>query len=261
MASGRGGTQLLHVTAALFLIGLIAFSYGQGVVSAVVFSGLLILLFLKKEHRITTSLFIAFLIGFFTFIMANNFLEATSISKEMKILLNRLFLFLILLALVFHSLIFSRKIFWYNSKPNWKNPIILPFHQVNIFWFWLIGIMINGIVYSFFISQKDFETIRSLFLFCLCFSLINAIFEEVIWRGFMLSVLKEFTSTGYAIFITSVGFGLLHLVIGFSLALCLLISIAGGVYAVITLKTNSIYPSVIFHFVVNVGMVYSGFII
>ncbi|SOC45053.1 CAAX prenyl protease-like protein [Ureibacillus acetophenoni] len=77
----------------------------------------------------------------------------------------------------------------------------------------------------------------------------------------MLSTIKELTSTGYAVIVTSIGFGLLHLAIGFSLSLSLLISIAGGIYALITLKTNSIYPSIVFHIVVNIGMVYSGLII
>ena len=125
----------------------------------------------------------------------------------------------------------------------------------------MIGIVVNGIVYLFFIVQKDVEYIQSLLLFCLLFSLINAVFEEIIWRGIMLSALKEFTSTGYAVFVTSVGFGLLHLAIGFSIYLSLLISVAGVIYAIITLKTNSIFPSIAFHLVINIGMVYSGFII
>ncbi|MEH6947846.1 type II CAAX endopeptidase family protein [Bacillus sp. JJ634] len=193
--------------------------------------------------------------------VTNNFVGTMTISKEIKIILNRLFLVFIIIGLFFNYLFFNKKVSWYNEKPDWKNPIVLPFHKVNTFWFWMIGIVINGIVYLFFIVQKDVEYIQSLLLFCLFFSLINAIFEEVIWRGIMLSALKEFTSTGYAIIVTSVGFGLLHLAIGFSISLSLLISVAGVIYALITLKTNSIYPSIVLHIVINIGMVYSGFII
>jgi uncharacterized protein len=142
-----------------------------------------------------------------------------------------------------------------------EKSIVLPFHTVHTFWFWLIGIIVNVMIYGFFIIQKDIEYIQMLVWFCLFFSVINAVFEEVIWRGILLSALKEATSTWYAVSVTSVGFGLLHLSIGFSISLSLFISVAGVIYALITLKTNSIYPSIAFHIVINIGMVYSGFII
>ncbi len=252
---------MLIVIAALFFLGITSISYQQGVFSSFVFMGLVILLFFNKEKRFITSLLLSFLIGFMIFMVSNNFIGTMTISKEIKIILNRLFLVFIIIGIVFNYLFFNKKISWYNEKPDWKNPIVLPFHKVNTFWFWMIGIVVNGMVYLFFIVQKDVEYIQSLFLFCLFFSLINAVFEEIIWRGIMLSALKEFTSTGYAIFVTSVGFGLLHLAIGFSISISLLISLAGVIYALITLKTNSIYPSIAFHIVINIGMVYSGFII
>ncbi|MEH7112896.1 type II CAAX endopeptidase family protein [Neobacillus niacini] len=252
---------MLIIMAVLFFGGIASISYQQGIVTAFVFLGFVILLFFNKEKRFILSLLLSFLIGFLIFMVSNNFIGTLTISKEMKILLNRLFLIFIIIGMVLNYLIFKKKVSWYNEKPDWKNPIVLPFHKINIFWFWIIGIVVNGTVYLFFILQKDVEYLQSLFLFCLLFSLINAVFEEIIWRGIMLSALKEFTSTGYAIFVTSVGFGLLHLAIGFSIPLSLLISVAGVVYAIITLKTKSIYPSFAFHIVINIGMVYSGFII
>ena len=252
---------MLIVVAALFFLGITFISYHQVFFSAIIFIGLIFLLITNKEKRIITSLLLSFLISFVIFIVSNDFIGTMTISKEFKIILNRLFLVIILLGIVFNLLLFKKKVSWYNAKPDWKNPIILPFHRVNTFRFWMIGIVINGIVYLFFIVQKDVEYIESLFWFCIFFSLINAVFEEVIWRGVMLSALNEYTSTGYAIFVTSVGFGLLHLAIGFSLSLSLLISVAGVIYALITLKTNSIYPSIVFHIIINIGMVYSGFII
>jgi uncharacterized protein len=252
---------MLIIMAVLFFGGIASISYQQGIVTAFVFLGFVILLLFKKEKRFILSLLLSFLIGFLIFMVSNNFIGTMSFSKEMKILLNRLFLVFIIIGMVLTYLIFKKEVSWYNGKPDWKNPIVLPFHRVNIFWFWLIGIVVNGMVYLFFIVQKDVEYIQSLLLFCLLFSLINAVFEEIIWRGIMLSALKEYTSTGYAIFVTSVGFGLLHLAIGFSIPLSLLISVAGVIYAIITLKTKSIYPSIAFHIVINIGMVYSGFII
>jgi uncharacterized protein len=252
---------LLIITAALFFLGITSISYQQEVFSLLVFMGLLILLFVNKEKRFVISLLLSFLIGFVIFMVSNDFVGTMNIPKEIKIILNRLFLVFIIIGIAFSHLFFNKKISWYNEKPDWKNPIVLPFHKVNSFWFWIIGIVVNVIVYLYFIVQKDIGYIQSLLLFCLFFSLINAVFEEVIWRGIILSALKEFTSTGYAVIVTSVGFGLLHLAIGFSIYFSLLFSVAGVIYALITLKTNSIYPSIVFHIVINIGMVFSGFII
>jgi uncharacterized protein len=256
-----GEFLLLIFSAALFFLGITSISSQQGVLSLIVFMGLLILLVINKEKRFLTSLLLSFLIGFLIFMVSNHFVGGMPLSNEIKIILNRLFLVFIIIGIVFNHLLFNKKISWYNGKPDWENPIVLPFYKVNTFWFWMIGIVVNVIVYLFFIVQKDIVYIKSLLLFSVFFSLVNAVLEEVIWRGIMLSALKELTSTGYAIILTSVGFGLLHLAIGFSISLSLLISVAGVIYALITLKTNSIYPSIAFHIVINLGMVYSGFII
>lgn len=253
---------MLIMITALFFLGITSISYKHEVFSLFVFMGLMVLFFVvKKEKRFVISLLLSFLIGFVIFMVSNEFVGTMNISKEIKIILNRLFLVFILTGIVFNQFIFNKKVSWYNNKPDWKNPIVLPFHKVNTFWFWMIGIIVNVIIYAVFIFQKDIEYIQMLLLFCLFFSLINSVFEEVIWRGILLSALREHTSTGYAVVITSVGFGLLHLSIGFSMSLSLLISVAGVIYALITLKTNSIYPSIVFHIVINIGMVYSGFII
>lgn len=251
----------LIIIATLFFLGITSIAYQYEVFSLFVFMGLLILLFVKKEQRFVISLLLSFLIGYVIFMVSNDFIGTMNISKEIKIILNRLFLIFIIIGIVFSHLIVNKKVSWHNKKPDWKNPIVLPFHKVNTFWFWLIGIIVNVMIYGFFIFQKDIEYIHSLLWFCLLFSLINAVFEEVIWRGILLSALNDHTSAGYAVMVTSIGFGLVHLSIGFSIFLSLLISIAGVIYAVITLKTNSIYPSIVFHIVINIGMVYSGFII
>lgn len=257
----RGVSFLLIAIATLFFLGITFIASQQGVFSLLVFVGLLTLLFFNKEKRFIISLLLSFLNGFVIFMVANDFVESLHILKEVKIILNRLFLIFIIVGIVIIHLIFNKRVNWYNQKPDWTNPMVLPFHSVNMFWFWMIGIIINITIYIFFIVQKDLEFSLTFIWFCLLFSLINAVSEEVIWRGILLSTLIEQTSTGFAFIITSVGFGLFHLSIGFSIALSLFISVAGAIYALITLKTNSIYPSIVFHLVVNIGMVFSGFIL
>jgi len=249
------------ILAALFFIGIVLVSFEQWVLSYITIIGFVSLFFTNKEKRFMISLLFSFLIGYAIFLFFANSVETLDITKEVRIILNRLFLAFIIIAVSINHLIYNKKITWYNNKPNWKNQIVLPFHKIDTFTFWVIGIVVNVIVYLFLILQKDLDSILSLFFFCLLFTLINAVFEELIWRGIMLSSLMQHTSSFHAIIMTSVGFGLLHLAIGFSLFFCLLISIAGVIYATITIKTNSIYPSIVFHMVINIGMVYSGLII
>lgn len=84
----------------------------------------------------------------------------------------------------------------------------------------------------------------SVILFTIIFSLLNGIFEEVIWRGILLHSFQEgLNNTLYAIIFTSIGFGLQHISLGFSLLPSILFSIGGVWFAIVNLSSNSIYPS------------------
>ncbi|WP_407637248.1 CPBP family intramembrane glutamic endopeptidase [Bacillus cihuensis] len=137
----------------------------------------------------------------------------------------------------------------------------MPFHSIKLSYFLLIGIIISGISFIPFILQQEFSYIKSMLIFCLLFSIINATLEELIWRGFMLSSLKKYVSTTSAIIMTGIGFGLLHLAVGIPFIISLLFSFVGFFYAFVVIKTNSIYTAIIFHFVINIGMVFSGLIL
>lgn len=245
----------------MFFLGIISISNEHEILSLFVFISFITLLFINKEKRFVVSLLLLFLVGFNLFVILNNFVGTLNISSELRVILNRFFLVFIILGLLINHIIFNKKIFWYNNKPNWKNPIVLPFHKVDMFLFWIIGIVVNVIVYLFFIVPNDTDYTYSFVMFGLSFSLINAVFEEVIWRGLMLSSFEKYTTSVYSLLVTSIGFGLFHLVIGFPFFVCLLVSVAGLVYGLITIKTNSIYPSIVFHIIINIGMVFSGFIL
>lgn len=139
-----GNFLLLIIIAVLFFLGITSISFQQEVFSLFVFMGLFILLFVIKERRFVITLLLSFLIGFLIFTVSNHYVGMMNISKETKIILNRLFLVFIIIGIVINHLIFNKKVFWYNEKPNWKNSIVLPFHKVNTFWFWMIGNVVNG---------------------------------------------------------------------------------------------------------------------
>jgi sodium transport system permease protein len=78
-------------------------------------------------------------------------------------------------------------------------------------------------------------------------ALSPAICEELAFRGFILSGLRKMGHKWGAIVLTSVFFGLTHSLLQQSLAAC----IAGIVIGYIAVKTGSLLPAMLYHFVHN----------
>ncbi|WP_305912735.1 CPBP family intramembrane glutamic endopeptidase [Guptibacillus hwajinpoensis] len=253
-------TTFFLLSAALFFGGIILFSFKLFVLGLIPLSCLFLLYFLNKGYRSSVSLFIFFLLGLLIYQIGSAFMYKLSISQETKVLINRSFLLFILTSTIISLKISGQKIFLYSHLPNWNNQIIMPFHQIKVARFLLFG-LIGSCMILLPALFKETSYIKSLFLFGILFALINATLEEVLWRGVMLSSLKRNVSTLYAVLITSVGFGLLHISIGIPVMLSILFSFGGLFYAIVVIKSKSIYPSIVFHMLINLGMVFNGWII
>ncbi|RTQ92700.1 CPBP family intramembrane glutamic endopeptidase [Lysinibacillus telephonicus] len=251
----------ISIIAIPFLLGIIFTSYRLFFSLMIVIFFLLIMYIINVNYRFVTLIFISFLIGLFIYQLINLFIDNFDMPRELRVLINRGLLIIIFTALTIVNIVHKKKISFFNNKANWGNSISLPFHSIKLSYFMLIGIIITGLVFIPIILNKEPGFIKSIFIFGLLFSIINAILEELIWRGIMLTSLIEYISVTNAIIITSIGFGMLHLVVGIPFFISLLFSIGGLFYGFIVIKTNSIYPAIIFHFVVNIGMVLSGMIL
>lgn len=253
--------MLLLFLAILFFIGIILISFrlfGGGILVLIF---LLIIHISAEKYRPLTSLFISFLLSFLVFQFANNYIDGWDISLELKILINRSLLIIIIAGLVFTQVFSKQKIFLFTQLPKWNRHITLPFHTIKLPYFLLVGLIISSTILIPLFGNQEMSYIKSILLFGILFAVINATFEEIIWRGILLYSLKKNVSTFYAIVITSLGFGLLHISIGIPVIISLLFSFGGFFYAMVVLKTNSIYPSIVFHIVINLGMVFNGWII
>jgi membrane protease YdiL (CAAX protease family) len=79
-----------------------------------------------------------------------------------------------------------------------------------------------------------------------------ALFEELVTRGYILSVLREWLGWGWAIGLTSVGFGLLHLANnGVTVESVILVTLAGLFLAGVLYATRSLYAAWMAHFAWN----------
>jgi len=195
------------------------------------------------------------------FQLGSIYIDGWNISAEMKILINRSFLLFIIIGAVISLMLFKQKISIFALLPDWQSSINMPYHKIKLPYFLLIALMGSSVILIPIFLHQETSYVKSILLFGILFAVINATLEEILWRGILLSNLKENISTFYAVFITSIGFGLLHLSIGIPFIVCLLFSFGGLFYAIVVLKTNSIYPSILFHMVINLGMVLNGWII
>jgi len=85
-----------------------------------------------------------------------------------------------------------------------------------------------------------------------------SIFEEVSWRGVMLVLFMKKYSARKSILITALGFGLFHLInllggvdLNFVILQVIMGSAVGFFYGYLVLRTNSLLPAMLFHFLVN----------
>ena len=247
-------------SAALFFTGITLLSYRVFDWGLLPLLGLFILYLSAKKNRSVISLFLFFLLGLLLFQLATGWINEWDVSKETKILLNRSFLLFILMALALSHLISKEKIRFFTVFPNWRRRISMPSHTISLPSFLLIGLAGSSTIFIPLIWSPEVSEVKTLFRFAIGFTILNATLEELIWRGVMLSSLKRNVSVLYAVTVTSLGFGLLHLSIGIPLLLSLLFSFGGLFYAIVVLKTESIYPSIVFHMVMNVGMVLNGWV-
>jgi membrane protease YdiL (CAAX protease family) len=124
-----------------------------------------------------------------------------------------------------------------------------------------VAVLINSIIFIPFIFKQDNTYLRDVIILAISFSFINAVLEEFLWRGYLLSHFKECVDDSYALIFTSIGFGIQHISIGIPLLPSILFSLGGFFFAGVVMRANSIYPSMLWHLVLNIGMVFSGFIL
>ena len=90
-------------------------------------------------------------------------------------------------------------------------------------------------------------TAPNIFAILAVFALAPAIFEELAFRGFILSGMQSLRNKWQAILITSVLFGIAHGVLQQSV----ITSVVGVVMAIIAVQTKSIFPCMLFHLTHN----------
>ncbi|SES16162.1 hypothetical protein SAMN04487944_12121 [Gracilibacillus ureilyticus] len=224
----------------------------------------LLLFFFNKSMKLFVLSTLAFGAGFFIYSYVTQNLLTDTDDVGTSIIQNRLALFFIIIPLILTSL-FSNLPFtdlW--RKPDWGAILRIPLpgshsHQVKVSVFLPIAMITNMLVFLPFIIMNG-PRLEEIWLFALSFALINAMLEEIIWRGLLLSHFTRALGSVWAVIITSAGFGLQHYSLGFSWGASIAFIAGGLFFGAVTVRSNSIFPAVIWHVFINVLMVLSGLI-
>ncbi|MFJ7858903.1 lysostaphin resistance A-like protein [Peribacillus sp. NPDC097206] len=216
-----------------------------------------------KSFIITSILFG---VGFSAYLYAITHWAVQFETKELRILFSRVSLILILVPLFILSFFSKSPFIAYLKKPQWNELIYFPFiwsgfHRTSVKFFLFIALIVNTIVFTPFIIQNGWFAIKEMWLLTIIFSITNAVLEELIWRGNLLNRFSELLGEKWAVVLTSLGFGLQHYSLGIPWVTCIAFSIGGMFYGGITIKGRSVIPSILWHFIFNILMVLSGFLL
>ncbi|WP_342429560.1 CPBP family intramembrane glutamic endopeptidase [Neobacillus sp. FSL H8-0543] len=261
--------SMIHILiGVLYLLGMIFISYGIRtplvLFIAVIF---LVLAIARKDVRYLILSLFTFLLSFYLYTLLRNLFHQNIDDLALTVLLDRLLLSLIIISLVITAYLCRKHISLNLRKPKWNNLIYFPFithgfHSTKISLFLKLSILGNVAVFIPLIYIfGDWGRMKDLLFFALLFSIVNAFLEELIWRGTLFQVLSKEVSIFYATIITSLAFGLHHIAIGIPFAAAISFSIGGVFFAIVTTRSESTIPAILWHFIINLFMVFSGFII
>ncbi|MDQ1912251.1 CPBP family intramembrane metalloprotease [Paenibacillus sp. GD4] len=225
-----------------------------------------LLLSVHKPLRPFLGTAICFGIGFWGYLYVTSHWGAEMHPKETRVLLNRLTLTVILIPMLVLSLAEGSPFLGYARRPVWNASVRVPliwagFHDSTVKLFLMIAIATNIVVFAPFLIRNGWTSIQEVWLFALLFAVVNAVLEETVWRGALLSRLAGQVGERWAVMITSLGFGLQHYSLGFSWVVCLAFALGGLFFGGVTVRSKSILPSILWHVVINLLMVFSGMIL
>ncbi|QGH35962.1 CPBP family intramembrane metalloprotease [Gracilibacillus salitolerans] len=252
----------------IFLCGMMVISYGNNTTLVLlVFACLFALgIAIKRYRYIIINIFI-FLLSFQLYVSVRQLLHIYMENIQVIVILDRILLSIVILSLVFTSYLYKKPVDSYLNKPQWHNRVYFPFvthgfHFIKISKFLKIAILCNVVVFvPLILFFNNMEQIRNLLFFAIIFSLINATIEELIWRGAFLNLLSKEFSMVFALIVTSLAFGIQHVVLGIPILAAVSFSIGGLFFAIVVIRANSIFPAIMWHFIINLFMVFSGLII
>ncbi|KON88607.1 hypothetical protein AF332_18560 [Sporosarcina globispora] len=255
-----------YLQLSIFTAAVLLFQYKLFAFAFILTFGLIIfLLFMSKQERVFSWIIAGYLTGSLLFLYGDKMLDALPIQHYILMIVNRFLLLIPILLLVYISKKFNKTVISLWRKPDWNSQIFFPFlfsgfHSLKIKYFLVIAIIVNFASFAYSILSAENSYTKDFLIFLICFSIVNGIMEELLWRGIILSRMSELSGEKAAVLFSGLAFGFSHIMLGYSFVTCLLFAVGGIFYAAITVKSRSIFPAVIWHVAMNLFMILSGLI-
>jgi membrane protease YdiL (CAAX protease family) len=219
---------------------------------------------------LTFSIFIIMpILSFFGIILPTTNYPIENISSTFEIFFEIILLttqlFLVLLLFIIFPLIWYFVINKYKKedilnnlklkKENLENGILWGIITVIVAF--IIIIIIGGLIQLLGFDLTDTSNIPQLELYfsipsILLLIIIQPIAEEIFFRGFLLDKINSLLGKNSAIILSSILFGLAHLSYG-NIYPAFLTFIIGLLLAILVLRTNNLYSSIVAHIIFNIA--------
>ncbi|WP_142385111.1 CPBP family intramembrane glutamic endopeptidase [Cytobacillus massiliigabonensis] len=266
MISVKQNMILPYLQLLLFIIITVTVQYKHFIVAfALLLACILYLAIFAKQKRVFLWVLTAYIIGYLFFLFGDRLIDSLPYHVNILMVLSRCLMLFPILFMFYVAKKFSEKPIFYWECPNWQAKISFPFiwngfHSISIKGFLLIAISVNIAIFMPFIVKANPSFSLPFLLFLFSFSIINGILEEILWRGIILTSMVNLAGEKAALLFSGLAFGLSHLILGYTIPICLSFAIGGIFYAGITIRSGSIFPAVIWHIVFNWLMILSGLI-
>ncbi len=213
---------------------------------------LLLLGFFKEKNRLFSWLIISFFIGYLILFYLDVFLDGAHLTPFKQLIVSQLLLIIPIITSCY--VIIKFKI---NISHYFRPPSVNLFRTVPMKIFLLIlAIICVGSLLVYFNSHGGSAAFFSLLLF----AGTRAFFEEIIWRGILLTHTIKISNVRIGILVTSIGFGINTTMYGFSPFLTLVYTLLGLLLGLLTVKSKSILPAIFTHAFVIILLFIGGYL-
>jgi uncharacterized protein len=217
----------------------------------------LLIAFLSEDYRLFAWITITFFLSHLLLGYLDNFIGSFQLPQFALVLLSQLLILVPILMMHMVRNKFNKSTYPYFRKPDMTKDIQL-FNCIS----WKLFSIIISILFILFligtlIIKRDELTYLHL-LFSLSFSIIHTGLGEVLWRGILLPHFIAITNKWLGILVTSSAFGLNMTIFGFSSLTTFSYIILGLLFGYLTIKTNSILPSIVTHTMIMLLLLIGG---
>lgn len=215
-----------------------------------IFGLLLAIVTFREAKRVFAWIMISFFSGHLTLFYVDRFIENDVFSPVIELLLHQLLLLIPILMIAYVIKQFRKPIIFFSSLSIETDNVDFLFGSIQAKKFNILisTILVLLVVGGLFAFELDFN-FKSLLIIVLFFSL-QALLEEILWRGILLTHLIRITNKPAGILVMGIVFGVHKTMFGFSILMTAINILIGLLLGFVAVKSRSIVPSIVIHWLI-----------